>query len=147
MPVIRRSRNEDLHNLHRIWADAVRATHHFLSQEDFDAISVIVLEKYLPCASLWVAIDDQDAPLAFLGADGDKLDSLFVDPALHGQGLGRALIDHAFTASQTVFVDVNEANAQARAFYARLGFAECGRSETDDSGKPYPLIHMVRRSN
>jgi putative acetyltransferase len=42
---------------------------------------------------------------------------------------------------------VNEANTQARAFYQRMGFAECGRSESDSSGMPYPLIHMVRRPN
>lgn len=125
--------------------DAVRATHGFLSLEDFETISAIVLEKYLPSARLWVAVDDQDVPVAFLGADGANLDSLFVDPAHHGEGLGRALIEHAFAPGCSVHVDVNEANLQARAFYERMGFVECGRSETDDAGRPYPLIHMVRR--
>lgn len=144
MPVIRRSRTGDLHALHRIWTDAVRATHDFLKPEDFDAISAIVREKYLPHADLWVAVDRQDAPVAFLGADGDKLDSLFVDPAFCGQGLGRALFEHVFAPDSVVYVDVNEANAQARMFYERMGFSAFGRSGTDDSGKPYPLIRMVR---
>lgn len=142
---IRRSRPEDVGQLYRVWREAVRATHHFLSPQDFDSISAIVRDKYLPSAALWVAVDDQDAPVAFLGADGDKVDSLFVHPTRHGQGLGRALIEHAFTPDLTVYADVNEANAQAVGFYKRIGFVACGRSETDAAGMPYPLIHMIRR--
>jgi putative acetyltransferase len=144
-PVIRRSHPEDLGQLYRVWVEAVRATHHFLSPQDFDSISAIVRDKYLPSAKLWVTVDDQDVPVGFLGADGDKVDSLFVHPAHHGQGLGRALIESAFTPDLTIYVDVNEANMQAIGFYKKMGFVECGRSGTDGAGMPYPLIHMIRR--
>jgi len=41
-------------------------------------------------------------------------------------------------------VDVNEQNDQAVGFYRKMGFTETGRSPTDDDGRPYPLLHMVR---
>ena len=28
-------------------------------------------------------------------------------------------------------------------FYRRLGFAVTGRSERDDQGRPYPLLHLA----
>jgi putative acetyltransferase len=39
-------------------------------------------------------------------------------------------------------VDVNEQNTQGVGFYRHLGFVETGRSETDDQGRPYPLLHL-----
>ncbi|HKB39870.1 MAG TPA: hypothetical protein VKD72_25770, partial [Gemmataceae bacterium] len=39
-------------------------------------------------------------------------------------------------------VDVNEQNAAARGFYEACGFVVEGRSELDDQGRPYPLLHM-----
>ena len=44
-------------------------------------------------------------------------------------------------------LDVNEQNPEAIAFYTRRGFEVIGRSETDDAGRPYPLLHMRKRPN
>ena len=47
--------------------------------------------------------------------------------------------------SGTVLVegkDVNEQNAQAAGFYARMGFRVVSHSETDPSGRPYPILHL-----
>jgi putative acetyltransferase len=41
-------------------------------------------------------------------------------------------------------VDVNEQNVAARGFYEALGFAVVGRSPMDDTGRPYPILHMRR---
>jgi putative acetyltransferase len=41
-------------------------------------------------------------------------------------------------------VNVNEQNAQAVGFYSRSGFVVVGRSELDDAGRPYPLLHMSK---
>jgi len=37
---------------------------------------------------------------------------------------------------------VNEGNPGARAFYERMGFVAVGRAETDDAGRPWPLVLM-----
>lgn len=39
-------------------------------------------------------------------------------------------------------MDVNEQNAQARGFYEHEGFEVIGRSETDEQGEPFPILHM-----
>ena len=41
-------------------------------------------------------------------------------------------------------VDVNEQNWPARSFYEALGFVVIGRSPLDDTGRPYPILHMRR---
>ena len=51
-------------------------------------------------------------------------------------------MDHARSLHPVLTVDVNEQNPRAIGFYERLGFARTGRSETDDQGRPYPLLHM-----
>ncbi|MDX3884432.1 MAG: acetyltransferase [Sphingomonas sp.] len=144
---IRRSRPADVARLHVIWREAVLATHDFLSAEDFAAIDAMVRDAYLPRAALWVAVDGEDRPVAFMGLSEAHVDSLFVDPAMHGRGIGAAMIDHARGAAglgrAALSVDVNEQNDKAVGFYAHLGFRVAGRSERDDEGRPYPLLHMT----
>ncbi len=68
-------------------------------------------------------------------------------PALHGQGLGRQLLDHVICADPSTAwtVDVNEQNPGATRFYERYGFVRIGRSELDASGRPFPLLHLALR--
>lgn len=143
MLTIRPSRPEDRDALFGIWLAAVRATHDFLTEEDIAYYAGQVREAYLPQAEFLVAVDGADRPVGFMGMTGAKIDALFVDPSRHGQGVGRALVSQARSRVPVLEVDVNEQNGQARAFYERLGFRETGRSELDDSGRPFPLIHMA----
>ena len=126
----------------QIWRDAVDATHHFLSPEDRVSIGASV-QDFLPGAPLWLAVDDDDRAIAFMGLSDGHIDALFVDPARHGTGVGRAWVDHAVRLhGGELSVDVNEQNEQAIGFYRRLGFLEAARLPTDDQGRPYPLIQM-----
>jgi putative acetyltransferase len=127
-----------------IWCAAVDATHHFLAPQDRAAIEQEV-RAVLPAADLWLAVDAADRPLGFMGLSGAHVDALFVDPAHHGAGLGRALMQHAIAATGgDVTVDVNAENPQAVGFYERLGFVIEGRSPKDGQGRAYPLLHMRR---
>lgn len=127
-----------------IWRSAVRSTHDFVSRDDMTAIDAEV-EAFLPSVSLWLACDDDGAVLGFMGLTGGHLESLFVDAASHGRGVGRCLVEHAVALAGTLTTDVNEQNLGARAFYERLGFVAIGRSPTDDAGRPYPLVHLRRQ--
>ena len=49
---------------------------------------------------------------------------------------------HAQALHDELTVDVNEQNSVARSFYEACGFVVEGRSELDDQGRPYPLLHM-----
>jgi putative acetyltransferase len=154
-------RADELDALHALWLAAVRATHGFLAAGDLEFYSRLVREEYLPGAALTVARDARGTPLGFMGltmeegpvdAPGDTpgpglcaIDALFVDPAHHRRGVGRALVAHALAQAgpgRRVLVDVNEQNPGGRWFYAALGFVERGRSALDDSGRPYPLLHL-----
>ena len=139
---VRPSRHDDRERLFQIWREAVAATHHFLSAEDRDFFSTLVRDQYLPATAFTVGVDEQDRPIAFLGMSGAKIDALFVAPDQHGRGIGRRMIDHARQGHPKLSVDVNEQNEGAVAFYERMGFRRAGRSEFDDSGRPYPILHL-----
>lgn len=141
MPSIRSSKLNDGARVFRIWCDAVDATHRFLSLEDRAAIGQEV-EAYLPAAPLILAVDGQDHALGFMALSGSHIDALFIDPTHHGSGVGRHLVEHAIGMHSTLTTSVNEQNTQAMGFYERLGFVRTGRSQCDDQGRPYPLIHL-----
>lgn len=144
MITIRTSKPSDLPALFTIWHDAVRATHSFLTEKDIAFFAEQVRDAYLPSATFWVAAGEDDAPRGFMGMTSGKIDALFIDPAHHGQGIGRALVDHAASLSSGLTVDVNEQNEGACAFYRKMGFRQTGRSELDDSGQPFPILHLAR---
>lgn len=124
-----------------IWAAAVDATHHFLAAVDREAIGNEVAE-FLPYASLTLAIDADNRPVAFMLVAQGRLEALFVDPAHHGKGIGRIMMAQALAENPGLCVDVNAQNSGAWAFYRRMGFVETGRSALDGQGRPYPLVHL-----
>jgi putative acetyltransferase len=98
----------------------------------------------LTSVELWMAVDAEETPVGFIGLDGSKVEMLFVDPNIHGQGIGRALLNQAISLKGShLEVDVNEQNPGACAFYTKIGFVQQGRSELDPSGKPFPILHLA----
>lgn len=125
-----------------IWRRSVDATHDFLSKE-YRAELEDLVSAFLPEAPLWVAVTEKDEPVAFMLLTGEHMDALFVDPTVRGCGVGKLLIEHALTLAPKLTTNVNEQNEQAVGFYKKMGFKVTGRSETDDLGKPYPLLNLV----
>ena len=138
---IRKSIPVDAPALTAIWRESVLATHDFLSREDFNEIETLVGEQYLPIVEVWV-IEDDGKPVGFMGMTESNIDSLFISPDQRGKGIGKHMIAHVKALVGTLTVDVNEQNVQGVGFYRHMGFVETGRSETDDQGRPYPLLHM-----
>lgn len=128
-----------------VWRRAVDATHDFLTVEDRAAIDAEVCD-FLPQAPLILAIDGNDRPVGFMLVMDGHMEALFIDPAWRGQGVGRTLVEAALKDNPGMTTDVNEQNGQAAHFYARMGFAQTGRSERDGQGRPYPLLHLRHRS-
>ncbi|WP_292962504.1 acetyltransferase [Novosphingobium sp. UBA1939] len=141
MIVIRSSKPDDGERVVEIWRDAVDATHDFLAPNDRMAIDEMVC-GFLPAAPLWLAVDANDRPIAFMLIDEGHMEALFVDPEVRGQGVGAALVRHGLSLQSTMTTDVNEQNGQAVGFYERMGFRRTGRSPLDGQGRPYPLIHL-----
>ena len=141
MNTLRPSRASDGDAVVDLWSRAVDATHDFLSAEDRRAIDAEVA-GFLPQAPLLLAVDADDRPQGFMLLDGSHMEALFIDPAVHGQGIGRQLVEHALAQHSPLTTDVNAQNPQALGFYLRMGFVETGRSDVDSQGRPYPLIHL-----
>ena len=141
---IRPATAADHPTLVRIWRSAVEATHDFLADADRDAIESRLASDYFPAVTLVLA-EIEDSPVGFAGALNGNLEMLFVDAAHRGAGIGTLLLDHAIAHHAVSRVDVNEQNTSATAFYDRRGFEVTGRSELDDAGRPYPLLHLRLR--
>ena len=122
----------------------MRATHHFLREADIRNLKPYVTEGLAGIRHLYVAADAA-APTAFIGIQDEKIEMLFVSPLYLRKGIGKQLVDMAVKNHQAVFVDVNEQNPGARAFYGKLGFVEFDRMETDSQGNPFPIIALRQK--
>jgi putative acetyltransferase len=92
---------------------------------------------------------DHGSPIGFytLYPDIGLLEQICVSPSANGRGVGRALIDDATRhAQQNLRLVVNENNQSARAFYAKLGFVELGRSLNPVSRLPVVTLQMAAKS-
>lgn len=125
-----------------LWEASVRPTHEFLSEEDIVALRPEVRAGLAAIDCLAAAFDDGAHAIGFLGVEGDKVEMLFVAPEAFGTGVGGRLLDHATGKLGARKLDVNEDNPGARGFYEHKGFEVAGRSEVDDQGRPFPLLHM-----
>jgi putative acetyltransferase len=142
MFTLRPATGKDVRRNFEIWRSAVLATHQFLSERDFHEISTLVEMSYLPAAALVVAVDEADVPHGFMGTTEDNVDALFVHAESRGKGIGRLLLQSFFADREQVMVSVNEENSSGRMFYEKTGFQVTGRSDLDDAGRQYPLLHM-----
>ena len=128
--------------LTKVWEASVRATHHFLSEED-----ICDIREYVPMAithvkDLVVAEDDNHMPVAFIGIEDGRIEMLFVAPIHRGCGIGKMLINYTIGTLSAKEVTVNEQNPKAVGFYEHMGFRAYRRSESDEQGRPFPLIYM-----
>lgn len=130
-----------------IWYKAVVHTHTFLTERDIHFYHDMVKNGALKEVEIWVEFNENAEPTGFIGLNETMIEMLFVDPKYHGKGIGSRLINHAIKIKgKNLQVDVNEQNDRAYAFYKRLGFVQVGRSELDNSGQPFPLLHLELKS-
>jgi putative acetyltransferase len=137
---IRRAHPGDRDRLLEVWLNAVRATHHFLTESDVQSLLPIVRDHALPNLELWVLCEPDEVPIGFIGLDGSSLEALFIDPSHVREGAGRCLTEHARHRKGPLIVSVNEQNSEALKFYIACGFEIVGRSPTDEGGRPFPLL-------
>jgi putative acetyltransferase len=125
-----------------VWLRSVRATHTFVPEEEIQSMMPQVRDYLASESEFWVLCEDSGMVMGFMGMTGGRMDSLFLAPEYHGKGGGRRLVRYAQELHGELTVDVNEQNTAARGFYEACGFIVVGRSEMDDQGRPYPLLHM-----
>jgi len=128
-----------------VWESAVKATHDFLSEEDFDFYKSQLKPVYFPQVSLYCFKNQDNMILGFIGVDDKRIEMLFVHNDYRGKGIGKQLLNYAITNFHVNEVDVNEQNEGAVGFYKSFGFVMNSRSELDSSGNHYPIINMIIR--
>ena len=128
-----------------IWEASVRASHHFLTEEDIRSLRPQAEEAIRQIETLW-AVDDGNALIGFMGIQSGKIEMLFLHPDYFRKGIGRTLIQKAVSEAGVEYVDVNEQNPAAVKFYEKMGFRTFRRDSTDDQGNPFPILRMKRLS-
>ncbi|MEE6166742.1 MULTISPECIES: GNAT family N-acetyltransferase [unclassified Mycolicibacterium] len=138
-------RPDDYPRLIEIWRSAVRATHDFLEESDFQRIESNLASTYFPAVTLTVAEREEES-VGFAGTADGNLEMLFVSDQIRGSGIGSALLAETIEKDGVTKVDVNEQNSGAHGFYLSRGFTQVGRSELDGDGRPYPILHLALRA-
>lgn len=138
---IRIATSEDYPKIMEIWESAVKATHDFLAEEDFNHFKEVIPRDYLPNLEVYLITENEEAK-GFASVAEGNLEMLFIHDEARGKGLGKMLYQFMKDKTGLTKVDVNEQNPQAIGFYEKMGFKQVGRSEKDGSGKDYPIIHM-----
>lgn len=145
MPIIRfgnKTNEQEMAHLLSLWETSTRATHHFLSEQMLLALRPFVKDGLQEIQKLLVLVNHNDEILGFMGIHEQKLEMLFLAPAVFGKGYGKQLLNYATQHFNVQEVDVNEQNPKAAQFYLRMGFEITGRSEIDGQGNPFPILHL-----
>nr|WP_272490663.1 GNAT family N-acetyltransferase [Mesobacterium pallidum] len=89
----------------------------------------------------WVTVAEKGAVLGFLAQDGEEVACLYT--ATPGKGIGKALIAHAKSGQGRLELWTFQANARARRFYRREGFAEVATSDGAHTDEGLPDVRLV----
>lgn len=131
---------DDYPKLAELWERSVRATHDFLDENVITEIRKSLIPNYFPNVDLY-SVMDNGFLVGFIGLRENMIEMLFIDGDSRGRGYGSMLIEFAKKKGATM-VDVNEQNHLAFSFYKSKGFGIIGRDETDEAGRPYPILHL-----
>ena len=132
--MIREYKTTDSDTLIAIWRAASAVAHSFLPDAFMGQVEQDMRNIYLPGAETWV-LEKSEKQLGFIALVGNEIGGLFLDPEAHGQGYGRAMVDHAALIKGALCVEVFEQNSIGRRFYDGYGFVETERYDHEPSGQ------------
>jgi putative acetyltransferase len=142
--MIRKFTPDDTDQIVSIWRQASAIAHPFLSDAFIASETDALRNIYLAFAETWV-IEDQGSLIGFVAlvdSDGPcELAGLFLRPDQHGQGFGKAMVDHAVAIKGPLMVEVFEKNAIGRRFYSRYGFTGSEQFVHDATGQSLLRLH------
>jgi putative acetyltransferase len=118
---IRLAGTNDYPKIMEIWESAVKATHDFLAEEDFNYFKEAIPRDYLPNLEVFLITENDDAK-GFASVAEGNLEMLFIHNDNRGKGYGKKLYEFMKEKTGLTKVDVNEQNPQAIGFYEKMGF-------------------------
>ncbi len=140
--MIRDYRDEDLERILDVWLAASRVGHPFLSEEQLAKDRQEIVEHAIPRARQWV-YESEGEIVGFIALVGEHIGGLFVEPAHHRQGIGRALVDHVRQMHERLTVNVFRDNRNGIAFYEGVGFTFAREQISDYFGLPEWVMEIV----
>lgn len=135
--------NNDIINL---WYNTVKATHHFLSEQDLNLIYQ-EFSSFISQTSAILAINQHNTIIGFMLLNRNHIEALFINHTLRKKGIGKKLINNILSKFSSITTTVNEQNIQALQFYKHLGFQQTHREEYDQQNRPYPLLYLEYSKN
>lgn len=106
------------------WENASKVGHPFLSDDFIAQERINMVELFLPNGETYVISTEDGSVIGFLSMADNEVGAIFVQPAYHGTGAGRALMDKARSLHDILDVEVFEANMIGRKFYEKCGFVQ-----------------------
>ena len=98
-----------------------------------------LMENYRAETShIWVY--DDGAVKGFVSVSGGHMHKLFVEPILHGKGIGSALLDFAVSELHAESLWALEKNTCAIAFYERHGFIKTSERKPEEDTDEYLVL-------
>lgn len=131
--LIRQYKNSDLESVLSSWEAATRIAHPFMTDDFITKERVNVAEIYMPNTDTWVAELDGSV-VGFIALMGNEIGAIFLQPSLHGKGIGRALMEKAKNLHEELEVVVAKENPIGRGFYSKCGFELIEESFNDHLG-------------
>lgn len=124
----------DLSRVLECWYEASLSAHPFLSESFLERERGLIAEQWIPASETTVAEVDGEVA-GFLSLVGNEVGAVFVHPTRQRHGCGRELMDDARAKCPFLELDVFEANALGRAFYAAYGFEEIDHRVDGETGQ------------
>ena len=131
--MIRKYREEDIEALLDVWFLASSLAHPFLSDEFMEQERANIRDRWIPQSDTWV-YEHEGEVIGFVSLIGNEVGGLFLAPNRHGQGFGRALMDHAKGIHNELEVEVFKENGIGRRFYDRQGFVTVKEIVHEETG-------------
>lgn len=78
-----------------IWHHALDAPHQFLAPHH-KAIMKVEVAEFQSRKILWLAVDQENHAVGLMILREHQMDALFVSSIVHGVGIGKLLVQHAF---------------------------------------------------
>ena len=124
----------------RVWLESTIPGQSFLPERHWREMEDDI-RHLLRQAEVWV-VETDGAIRAFMAILDDLIGGLFTDPDHQSRGLGAALVEHARSLHNPLFVEVFEANERALTFYRRCGFEDHSTHVDAGSGLLQLLLRM-----